>query len=44
MGAHDFELGIMVNALEFGWGAEFQKYEILIFIEGFHLNGLFGDF
>jgi hypothetical protein len=34
----------MVNALEFGEGAEFQKSEILISIEGPHLNGLFGDF
>jgi hypothetical protein len=42
MGAHGFELGVMVNALDFG--AEFQKSEILISIEGFHLNGLFGDF
>ena len=44
MGAYDFELGIMVNVLEFGWGAEFQKSKILISIEGLHLNGLFGDF
>ena len=34
----------MVNALAFGEGAVFQKYEILISIEGLHLNGLFGDF
>jgi hypothetical protein len=44
MRAHSFELGIMVNALEFGEGAEFQKSEILISIEGLHLKGLFGDF
>ena len=44
MGDHGFELGIMVNAVEFGWGAEYQKSEILISIEGLHLNGLFGDF
>jgi hypothetical protein len=44
MRAHGFELGIMLNALKFGWGAEFQKYEILISIEGHLLNGLFGDF
>ena len=44
MGAHGFELGIMMNALEFGWGAEFQKSEILISIEGLHLKGLFEDF
>jgi hypothetical protein len=32
-----------VNMLEFGEGAEFQKTEILISIEGPHLNDLFGD-
>jgi hypothetical protein len=44
MGAHGFGLGIMVNALEFGWGAEIQKSEIQISIESLQLNGLFGDF
>ena len=34
----------MVNALEFGRGAEFLKSEFIIFIEGPYLNGLFGDF
>jgi hypothetical protein len=39
MGAHSFGLGIMVNALEFGWGAEIQNS-----IESLQLNGLFEGF
>jgi hypothetical protein len=33
-----------VNVFEFGEGAEFQEFEILISIESTHLSGLFGDF
>jgi hypothetical protein len=34
----------MVNVFEFGEEAEFQKFEILIFIGSSRLSGLFGDF
>jgi hypothetical protein len=44
MGAQGYELGIKVNALEFGLGAEIQKSEFQISLESLHLNGLFGDF